>query len=423
VRNLKIGLPLLALGLLPASTCVAQYAITTLATFDATNGTYPWGGVVADAAGNLYGTTIGNPNYGSYGTIYKVAAGTHEFTTLATFNKDDGSAPQGTLIIDSSGNLYGTTRYGGPANLGTVFEFTHDTHQIVTLGTFNGTNGSQPLGGLVMDSAGNLFGTTSSGGGPQLAGTVFEIAHGTNTVTTLATFSGANGNQPNPTLLLDAGGNLYGTTFYGGAHNQGEVFQVAAGTHALSTLVSFDGTNGAGPRGGVIMDAAGNLYGTTQSIGNLPGSVFMLAAGTHALTTLATFNGTNGAIPSATLLMSDTGTIYGTTIYGGTLDHGTVFELAAGTHALSALVSFTGPNGWNPSGPVIFGPNNSLLGTTQYGGATSGPYDGYGTVFSVSQVPEVSTMALSLMATAVSALVGFARRGAKKSSQRRSPQC
>ncbi len=417
MRQLKVGLLLLG-GMAPAPTVVAQYAITTLATFDDTNGRYPLGGVVADAAGNLYGTTFGNPNYGSYGTIYQIAADTHEFTTLATFNNADGSAPEGTLIADSSGNLYGTTRYGGPSNQGTVFEFTHDTHQIVTLGTFDGANGSQPLGGLVMDADGNLFGTTSSGGGPQLAGTVFEIAHGSNTVTTLVTFGGTAGIEPNPTLLLDASGNLYGTTFYGGAYNQGSVFEVAAETHALTTLVSFDGSNGAGPVGGVISDAAGNLYGTTESGTALPGTVFMLAAGTHALTTLVTFNGANGANPTATLLMSSTGAIYGTTSYGGHLDHGTVFELESGTHALSTLVSFTGPDGWNPSGPVIFGPDNTLIGTTQYGGATSGPYDGFGTVFSVSHVPEGSTLSLAILA-GIGAFVAAARRARRHSDSGR----
>jgi len=131
--------------------------------------------MIFDTAGNLYGTTyFGGPAQGSNGSLFKIAAGSNTITTLASFTGSNGLHPHGTLIQDAAGNLFGTTVAGGANNVGTVFELTADTNTLITLATFNVTNGSFPYGGLVADASGNLYGTTSSGG-LNGEGTVFEI--------------------------------------------------------------------------------------------------------------------------------------------------------------------------------------------------------------------------------------------------------
>jgi len=224
----------------------------------------------------------------------------------------------------------------------------HDMTQLTTLVSFNGTNGADPAAVLTADATGNLYGTTFIGGANN-HGTIFEVAAGTGALTTLVSFNGTNGDGPHGTLTADSMGNLYGMTGYGGANNKGTVFELAAGNRALTTLVSFDGTNGVGPTGDLTADAAGNLYGTT-SHGGVTGSgtVFELAAGTRALTTLVTFDGPNGVGPTGDLTADAAGNLYGTTAGGGTGGFGTVFEIAAGTRALTTLVRFSATNGANP---------------------------------------------------------------------------
>jgi uncharacterized repeat protein (TIGR03803 family) len=179
----------------------------------------------------------------------------------------------------------------------------------------------------MMDGSGNLFGTSTFGGANN-AGTVFEIVHGSGVVTTLATFNTTNGANPYAGVVMDAAGNLYGTANVGGANGVGTVFEVAHGTNVITTLASFDAT-GFTPFSGVVLDNAGNLYGTAYAGGTFGyGTVYEVAQGSGVTTTLATFDGTNGARPYAGLLMDGTGNLYGTTLFGGASDAGTVFELS-----------------------------------------------------------------------------------------------
>ena len=212
--------------------------ITTLATFDGIHMRYPSGGVIMDSSGNLYGTTAGVGAYSS--GVFEVAHGSGNITTLALFNgRGAGANPYDSLIMDSSGDLYGTATYGGaysngpPSHNGdgTVFAWVHGSHQITALASFNGTNGSAPYGGLIMDSSGNLYGTTT-GGGASGDGTVFELAQGSGTITTLASFNGTNGSEPEDGLIMDSSGNLYGTTSEGGVSKGGTVFELS-GADAL----------------------------------------------------------------------------------------------------------------------------------------------------------------------------------------------
>jgi uncharacterized repeat protein (TIGR03803 family) len=307
-----------------------------------------------------------------------VARATPTLTTLATFNGSNGSGPASDLVADAAGNLYGTTYSGGKGNWGTVFMVAAGTHALSDLASFNGgSDGFGPVAEpLIVDSAGNLYGTAQGGGSNNGHGTVFEVAVGTHSISTLATFNGTDRSYPSG-VIADAAGNLYGTTQGGGLYNHGSVFEVAAGTHNLSTLASFNDGNGEVPEAHLIADRLGNFYGTTFSGGpGLSGTIFKMAAGTHALSTLAAFDINNspgiGVLPKAPLIADAAGNLYGTAYYGGTSsNYGTVFELTAKTSTVSALVAFNGINGATPLAGLIMDAAGDLFGTTSSGGANN----------------------------------------------------
>jgi uncharacterized repeat protein (TIGR03803 family) len=214
---------------------------TTLVSFNDANGAFPEGSLIADSKGDLFGTTgFGCAN--DDGTVFKIAkigAGyANTPTTLVGFNRADGAAPDGSLIADSKGDLFGTTDFGGANDDGTVFEILETAAGYAstptTLASFNGTNGLSPEGSLIADANGDLFGTT--GGldpttfNPLTDGTVFEIiktaAGYARTPTTLVSFKGTNGETPFGSLIADSNGNLFGTTDSGGANDDGTVFEI-----------------------------------------------------------------------------------------------------------------------------------------------------------------------------------------------------
>jgi len=385
----------------------ASPKLTTLVSFNSTVGELPLAGLLADSAGNLYGTTAyGGP--GGNGTVFEAAAQTYAVTVLASFDGSNGVAPNATLIADPAGNLYGTTEgtNGDDGNYGTVFEVAAGTNALSTLVTFTNDNGANPEGGLVADASGNLYGTTRDGGliddeSPYGEGTLYEVAAGTQTFSTLANFNGSTGTNPTAGLTLDAAGNLYGTTTAGGIYDDGTVFEVPAGTQSIKDFANFNGANGSAPTAGLI-DVGGNLYGTTSSADASSGTVFEIAAGTHTVTTLATFNFTNGAQPDGSLIMDAAGDLFGTTSGGGADDYGTVFEVAAGSDSVTTLATFNLHNGAYPYGNLIADAAGNLYGTALDGGPDAG-----GTVFEISNsgfvVPEPTS--LSLFALTVPALL------------------
>jgi uncharacterized repeat protein (TIGR03803 family) len=354
-------------------------SLTTLASFTGTNGISPFGAVIMDSSGNLFGTTF-RGGASSDGTVFELAHGSGAITTVASFNGNNGQGPLDALSLDSSGNLYGTTsgqRYGGPTSDGTVFEVAAATGTITTLASFSGTNGATPRGGVIMDSSGNLYGTTSQGGASN-DGTVFELAHGSGTITTLASFNYTNGADPYDTLIMDSSRNLYGTTKGGGSHSAGTIFELAHGGGTITTLASLNfSSGGRWPQAGLVMDSNGNLYGTAPFGGasNI-GLVFELAHGSGTITVLASFDGANGANPYGGLIMDSSGNLYGTTSFGGGSGDGTVFELARGSGTITTLASFNGTNGAGPYDALIMDSSGNLYGTTAGGGS-----QGAGTVF------------------------------------------
>lgn len=316
--------------------------------------------------------------------------------TLAVLHKftgSDGESPldDGSLVLDSKGNLYGTTANGGDLNCnsgvgcGVVFKVDPSGTESVLYSFTGGSDGAHPYSGLIRDAANNLYGTTDEGSSGAV---VFKVAaNGTETV--LYTFNnGTEGSAPLAGLIQDAKGNLYGTTYDGGSYGYGNVFKLdTAGTETVLYSFSY-GTDGAYPYAGLIRDASGNLYGTTNYGGDMTlcngtgcGVVFKLdTSGTE--TVLHTFTGIegDGAFPLAGLIRDAKGNLYGTTNQGGGYGFGTVFKLSK-TGNETVLYHFLGlSDGGYPYTGLARDAKGNLYGTTCGGGAANA-----GTVFKLSK--------------------------------------
>jgi uncharacterized repeat protein (TIGR03803 family) len=373
------------------------------------DGGFPNGGVIVDSKGNIYGTTseggTGSCD-GGCGTVYKFSPSGKE-TILYSFTgiNGDGKYPQGELVRDSAGNLYGTTSGGGTSGTacdgygcGTVFKLNAAGQETVLYNFSGGVDGATPEAGVVRDSAGNLYGTTKLGGAYGW-GTVFTVDE-SGTESVLHSFDGANGDGGDPVagLILDSAGMLFGTTQGGGILNShcipgleigcGTVFQVST-AGAESVLYEFTGySDGNTPSGNVARDSEGNLYGTSQPqptpVGY--GTIFELD-GAGKFTVLHTFTGgEGGADPFAGLIRDSAGNLYGTTYQGGsggstcqTFDGGcgVAFEYS-NEGRFSVLHSFTGgaDGGWLFA-PLALDSKGNLYGTANIGGI------GDGTVFKI----------------------------------------
>jgi uncharacterized repeat protein (TIGR03803 family) len=337
---------------------------TVLYTFTGgADGASPDSALVRDGAGDLYGTTVGGGvcswpySSNGCGVVFKLNPTTGQETVLYSFTGGaDGAAPQAGLFLDSAGILYGTTVLGGgdasgqcqAIGCGVVFKLDPSTGAYTVLYAFTGgADGGQPVGGLIQDSADNFYGTTSSGGanvsvcGGFGCGVVFKLDPiGADTV--LYTFTGqADGGTPVAALIRDADGNLYGTTENAGTYGWGVVFKLDPNGKE-TVLHEFTGAaDGATPRGGLISDAAGNLYGTTLQGGTgtffTNGVVFELdSSGAYIVLHTLAASGAEGMNPYAGLLMDSTGNLYGTasaagaSCPGNSYSCGVVFEVTPG---------------------------------------------------------------------------------------------
>jgi len=356
-------------------------------------------GLALDAAGNLYGTTQGG-GANNVGVAFKLDTVTG-FQTLYSFpgppkqvSYKISTGPTGGVALDAAGNVYGATPYGGAA--GIVFEAPVSGAPKVLYTMRGASGGSIPFGNVIQDSEGNLYGTTAHGGSMS-AGVVYKVSP-SGQETTLYSFTGqADGQFPRSTLARDAEGNLYGTCFSGGASNLGLVFKLSP-SGQLSVLHSFaGGADGASPTNGVVLDAAGNIYGTTPSggtasqIGAQEGVVFKLAP-SGGLTVLHGFTGlADGGNPQADLLVDSQGALYGTASTGGA-GSGVVFGLTpAGEY--SVLYTFAGgADGGYPYGGVTMDAERNLYGTASGYGQLPGGRQGEGVVFKLDSAGAYSVL-------------------------------
>ena len=429
---------------------------TVLHSFTAgADGAFPWTVTLArDAQGSLYGTTLNggvlSSGTSAVGTVFKIDAQGNE-TILALEGPAD---PQGGLLLDSQGNLFGTSELGGD-NLGgggSVFKVDPLGNQTI-LHTFGFTDGRIPRGAVIEDAQGNLYGTTANGGAScpptnsnWLCGTVYELDSSGNE-TVLHVFAGppADGMIPQSRLVMDSQGNLYGTTVFGGSGDCqsnanisgcGTVFKLDA-TGNETVLHNFSGADGAYPSAGLILDVHGNLYGTTLDGGgtNCPvptsnivgcGTIFKLdPAGNETVLYAFTGRGGDGSFPDGELIVDAAGNLYGTTSGGGTNGNGTVFELQISTgFTLGGSASASVNRGAttnntvtipvNPSGGFTGNVTLTAAITSGPAGAQDPPTFSFGSTSPVSIAGTTAGMAILTISTtppAVASLGSPNRRG------------
>jgi uncharacterized repeat protein (TIGR03803 family) len=400
VLNLAL---LLAMAFAPIS--LHAQSFTPIHEFSGPDGAFPYAGLTADQAGNLYGTTTSGGNNNNCedsgcGSVFELkhSGSGWVLSTLYTFQGgSDGAIPTARVLFGPDGVLYGTTLYGGNTNgnqygWGTVFKLTAPahvcesvscpwTHTVLYRFTGGSDGGNPGPGDLTFDATGNIYGTTQDGGivhgscfnPTQGCGVVYKLTSSGSgwTESVLYSFTGGtDGHNPMGGVIFDQQGNLYGTAYAGGASNYGTIYQLTSSGSGWSetTLHSFSGySDGQYPAAGLIADPSGNFYGTASSNASdtYKGTAFELARnnGSWTFTVLYLFPDPDG--PMANLAFHN-GDLYGTTSGGGSDFFGTVFELMPGSGDWTAttLYNFTGnDDGSNPYSSVLIDSSGNLYGT------------------------------------------------------------
>lgn len=348
----------------------------------AADGSFPWAAVVLDGAGNLYGTTFGGGTSG-LGTVFRMKTDGTGFAVVHEFagGAADGSYPEAPAVLDASGYLYGTTYYGGSSDGGTVYRVKNDGTGFQLLRSFTGglADGLHPSGGLVLDGTGNLYGT-SEHGGLSFDGVVFRLKTDGTGFVLLRSFAGypTDGSDPRAGLALDGAGNLYGTTFAGGSSAHGTVFRLKTDGSGYTVLRSLSGgpADGQFPAAAVVLDGSGKLFGSARSGGPWDrGALFALDTEGSGYVALRLFTGAagDGWGDRSRLVGDGTGYFYGTTANGGEANLGVVYRVRGDGTGFTVLHTFTGgaSDGWGPTSGLAADGAGSLYGTTYYGGPTA----------------------------------------------------
>ena len=379
----------LVFALLNSAADAASLQVVRSFTGAANDGFTPAGGLVEGGDGAYYGTSQGG-GPANLGTIFKVTpAGV--VTIVKFLDETTGYSPTHGLYLHSDGNLYGSMRLGGAGQNGTAIRIT-PAGVVTRVASHSFQEGSDPSE-LTGGPDGNLYGVTRLNG-QNNQGTLFRVNLGASTITTVANFNGVTGWNAYSGLTLGLDNKLYGTTSLGypagsTVSGSGNVFRYTVGG-VLENVVTFPVNRSLGSEltAPLTRFTDGTFYGSSAGKGlggpTDNGTIFKVTTA-GVVTTLVTFNGTNGRAGTAKLIIGRDGNFYGTTPGGGTANKGTVFRMTP-QGALTTLASFTGTNGMQPGGPMVEGEDGNLYGTTYQGGATNG-----GTVFRVIFGPQVIT--------------------------------
>jgi uncharacterized repeat protein (TIGR03803 family) len=363
------------------------------------DGSQPIAGLTIDQSGNFYGTASAGGS--GYGAVYKLAHKNSAWllTPLYSFaGNNDGAGPVTRPVMATNDTLYGSTAAGGGGSCSEIYEYSgcgmifHLTPPLSVCKTVlcpwtesavyrfgGGSDGAYPIGQLVFDQAGDIFGTTFDYFQFGSLGTVFELmpSGGGWTKSNILNFNGSDGQYPTAGAIFDQSGNLYGTTYYGGAHGFGSVYELTRSGSGWTenVLYSFEnGSDGSNVAAGLVFDNAGDLYGAASAGGSGGGgTIFELtpSGGHWTLSVIFSFSGSGGAASS--LAMDSAGNLYGTTVEDGTYGQGNVFKLtpSGGGWTYTDLYDFTGgDDGGEPFGGVTLDANGNLYGTTELGGSS-----------------------------------------------------
>ncbi len=371
---------------------------------DVNDGFTPTAPLILDGFGHLFGTTAqGGPSGG--GTLFTIGVDGTGFQVLHSFagGASDGSSPAASLTLDDSGTLYGTTSAGGSSNFGTVFRIKTDGTRFQILHSFAGgpSDGRAPGASLLLDGSGNLYGTTRYGGqqpccGPGVpgigepvdgAGTIFRIRTDGTGYQLLRAFPIGTSDAafPSGSLITDGSGNLYGMTLSGGSLGRGTVFRVGMDGSAFLILHSFAGgsSDGMYPVGSLVLDRLGNLFGITQNdfASGAPATIFRVRTDATAYQVLHTFGDTNeGRTPAGSLILDGSATLLGAMAHGGASNAGTLFSVETDGSGFQVSYTFAGfmNDGSHPRASVVPDGSGYVYGTTPQGG-----FSNAGTVFRI----------------------------------------
>jgi uncharacterized repeat protein (TIGR03803 family) len=374
-----------------AGTTSGSPTLSVLTSFRGANGDGPIGALAMDAAGNLYGST----EYGgthNRGVLFRTNAITGGHTVLHSFSSQYAS-PMSGVVRGLDGRIYGSTSFGGSlGNNGTLFRYDPVASTTTHVAEFDGANGSWIKSPLVVDSDGTLLGT-ARGGGSGTWGTIFRYNPVTSHLTTLAAFNYANGGLPS-SVIVDSSGVFYGGATRGGAQDLGVIYRMST-TGQLTAAARFNSITGWRPEGAVAISPSGILYGTTESGGQFGyGTFYAFDTSNNSLSVIHQFQYTasSGARPVGGVIIDGAGQVWGTTADGGEDGSGTIFRFDPATSQFTTVWSFNwDADGSDPQGPL----QADALGNL-YGVAGSGGPSGYGTVFKLSgagfvPIPEPST--------------------------------